>query len=89
MTARIGTLGGRTENIASCDPTDPRGCRLGSAVGRTWYGRCWWDPAAQDVLLGQRALAVRRVRFWTETDEALRRRPGHEIKRDSQSQIGK
>lgn len=73
MTGRLGTLGGRLENLARCDATDPRGCRLGSAEGRTWYGRCWWDPAAQDVLLGQRALPVRRLRFWTEPDEALPR----------------
>jgi hypothetical protein len=26
----IGTLGGRLENLARCDPTDPRGCRLGA-----------------------------------------------------------
>jgi hypothetical protein len=65
MTGRLGTLGGRPENLLRCDATDARGCRLGTEGGRTWYGRCWWDPAAQDVLLGQRALAVRRVRYWT------------------------
>jgi hypothetical protein len=64
MTKRIAERRGRAESLTRCNPTDAAGCRLGVEGGRTWFGRCWWDPAAQDVLLGQRPLPVRRTRYW-------------------------
>ena len=59
-----------SKELGRCDPTNPNGCQLGVAKGLVWYGRCFWDPAAQDLLLGQRHLPVRREQFWT-VPEAL------------------
>ena len=53
-------------------PNQPR--QLGVAKGLVWYGRCFWDPAALDVLLGQRHLAVVREQLWT-VPEALPKNP--------------
>ena len=74
MTTRIKERGGRAESLTRCNPTDSAGCRLGAEGGRTWFGRCWWDPVAQDLLLGQRSLPVRRTRYWVAPPAGAARR---------------
>jgi hypothetical protein len=52
----------RSQNDPSSQ-SEKQASRLEYTV-RGWYGRCWWDPAAQDVLLGQLPLPIRRTRYW-------------------------
>jgi len=64
MVDRIVARGGQRTDLRDCDPADARGCRLGTEGEQIWYGRCWWDRAGEDDLLGPKPLPVSRVRYW-------------------------